>query len=164
MRWKLGILMAIAALPAVAAAQQGQQQASGSQDTTHAYRSDSSGTWKSDSTGKHHWRHRHHRKHTQTSSGEVSDTTKNQTQSGVQNKSGRSTLGPGVKKTSPTQGAPVTSKGDTLRKGGDTTRMSPDTTRPQMRDTTMPQQMGDTTHRAMGDTTHRADSTLPRTP
>lgn len=40
---------------------------------------------------------------------------KNQTQSGVTNtKTGTSTLGPGVKKTEPTQGQPVTSKGDTL--------------------------------------------------
>jgi hypothetical protein len=41
----------------------------------------------------------------------------NQTQSGVTNaKTGKSTLGPGVKKTEPTQGQPVTSKGDTLVK------------------------------------------------
>lgn len=45
-----------------------------------------------------------------------------QTQSGVTNaKTGHSTLGPNIKKTSPTQGQAVTSKGDTLRKGGDTT-------------------------------------------
>ena len=49
----------------------------------------------------------------------TTDTTRpsaaNQTQSGVTNaKTGKSTLGPGVKKTDPTQGQPVTSKGDTL--------------------------------------------------
>jgi hypothetical protein len=51
----------------------------------------------------------------------TTDTTRssaaNQTQSGVTNaKTGTSTLGPGVKKTDPTQGQPVTSKGDTLVK------------------------------------------------
>ena len=49
------------------------------------------------------------------------DTAQNQTQSGMTNtKKGKSTLGPKVKKTTPTSGAPVTSKGDTLRSGGDT--------------------------------------------
>ena len=39
----------------------------------------------------------------------------NQTQPGVTNaKTGKSTRGSGVKKTEPTQGQPVTSKGDTL--------------------------------------------------
>jgi len=42
---------------------------------------------------------------------------RNQSQSGVTDSSGRSTLGPNVKKTSPTSGAPVTAKGDTLKKG-----------------------------------------------
>jgi hypothetical protein len=73
---------------------------------------------------------------TQTSTGEVSgaasDTMQNQTQSGMVDSSGASTLGPNVKKVRPTQGAAVTSKGDTLRKGGDTTsgggRSSSDTT------------------------------------
>lgn len=51
----------------------------------------------------------------------TTDTTRssaaNQTQSGVTNaKTGKSTLGPGVKKTDPTQGQPVTSKGDTIAK------------------------------------------------
>jgi hypothetical protein len=42
-------------------------------------------------------------------------SAKNQTQSGVTNaKTGKSTLGPGIKKTDPTQGQAVTSKGDTL--------------------------------------------------
>jgi hypothetical protein len=62
---------------------------------------------------------------TQTSTGEVSgsasDSMQNQTQSGVEDSSGASTLGPNVKKVRPTQGAAVTSKGDTLRQGGDTT-------------------------------------------
>lgn len=41
-----------------------------------------------------------------------------QTQSGVTDtRTGASTLGPGVTKTSPTQGAPVTSKGDTIARG-----------------------------------------------
>jgi hypothetical protein len=41
------------------------------------------------------------------------------------NKSGNSTLGPGVKKTKPDQGQPVTSKGDTVRSGGDSVGGSP---------------------------------------
>lgn len=50
-----------------------------------------------------------------TTSGKASAA--NQTQSGVTNaKTGKSTLGAGVKKTEPTQGQPVTSKGDTLVK------------------------------------------------
>jgi hypothetical protein len=50
-----------------------------------------------------------------------SDTAKsNQTKSGVTNtKTGKSTLGPGVTKTRPDQGQPVTSKGDTINKGVD---------------------------------------------
>ncbi|HEV7705313.1 MAG TPA: hypothetical protein VGO46_13520 [Gemmatimonadaceae bacterium] len=40
----------------------------------------------------------------------------NQSQSGVTDSSGSSTLGPNVTKTSPTHGAPVTAKGDTLKK------------------------------------------------
>ena len=44
-------------------------------------------------------------------------TAQNQTQSGVTNaKTGTSTLGPNVKKTSPTSTQPVTAKGDTLAK------------------------------------------------
>jgi hypothetical protein len=46
----------------------------------------------------------------------------NQTKSGVTDaKTGKSTLGPGATQTRPDQGAPVTSKGDTVRAGGDTT-------------------------------------------
>jgi hypothetical protein len=50
-----------------------------------------------------------------------SDSAKaNQTKSGVTNtKTGKSTLGPGVTKTRPDQGQPVTSKGDTLNPGVD---------------------------------------------
>jgi hypothetical protein len=44
----------------------------------------------------------------------------NQNQSGVTDtRTGKSTLGKGVTKTSPDQGQPVTSKGDTIRSGGD---------------------------------------------
>ena len=47
----------------------------------------------------------------------------NQTQSGVVNsKTGKSTLGPDVKKTRPDQGEPTTSKGDTIKQGGDSVR------------------------------------------
>lgn len=44
------------------------------------------------------------------------DSTRNQTQSGVTDSSGHSTLGKNMKKTSPTSGAAVTAKGDTLKK------------------------------------------------
>ena len=40
----------------------------------------------------------------------------NQSQSGVTDSSGKSTLGPNATKISPTHGAPVTAKGDTLKK------------------------------------------------
>jgi hypothetical protein len=48
-----------------------------------------------------------------------SDTTTDQTQSGVTDSSGRSTLGKDVQKTRPDQGQPVTSKGDTINPGVD---------------------------------------------
>lgn len=52
---------------------------------------------------------------TDTTGGKATSTAGNQTQSGVTNaKTGKSTLGPAVKKAEPTQGQPVTSKGDTL--------------------------------------------------
>ena len=53
-----------------------------------------------------------------------SDSAKaNQTKSGVTNtKTGKSTLGPGVTKTRPDQGQPVTSKGDTVNRGVDSTQ------------------------------------------
>jgi hypothetical protein len=47
-------------------------------------------------------------------------TPANQTKSGVTDtRTGESTLGNDVTKTSPDQGQPVTSKGDTLKSGGD---------------------------------------------
>jgi hypothetical protein len=52
-----------------------------------------------------------------TTGGKATSSAGNQTQSGVTNaKTGKSTLGSGVKKAEPTQGQPVTSKGDTLAK------------------------------------------------
>jgi hypothetical protein len=46
----------------------------------------------------------------------------NQTKSGVTNtETGKSTLGKGVTTTRPDQSQPVTSKGDTVRKGNDST-------------------------------------------
>lgn len=53
-----------------------------------------------------------------------SDSAKgNQTKSGVTDtKTGKSTLGPGVTKTRPDQGQPVTSKGDTINQGMDSTQ------------------------------------------
>ena len=48
------------------------------------------------------------------------DSTTNQTESGVTDSSGRSTL-PQAEKTRPDQGQPVTSKGDTLNQGVDST-------------------------------------------
>lgn len=50
-----------------------------------------------------------------TTGGKTASSAGNQTQSGVTNaKTGKSTLGPGIKKAEPTQGQAVTSKGDTL--------------------------------------------------
>jgi hypothetical protein len=43
----------------------------------------------------------------------------NQTESGVVDSSGQSTLGPGAEQTRPDQGQPVTSKGDTINTGVD---------------------------------------------
>ncbi|HYF39351.1 MAG TPA: hypothetical protein VD930_06680 [Gemmatimonadales bacterium] len=43
----------------------------------------------------------------------------NQTEAGVTDSSGQSTLGPGVERTRPDQGQPVTSKGDTVNTGVD---------------------------------------------
>jgi hypothetical protein len=55
-----------------------------------------------------------------------SDSAKaNQSKSGVTNtKTGKSTLGPGATKARPDQGQPVTSKGDTLKRGGDSSSNS----------------------------------------
>lgn len=47
------------------------------------------------------------------------DSTTNQTESGVVDSTGQSTLGPGAEKTRPDQGQPVTSKGDTVNPGVD---------------------------------------------
>lgn len=47
------------------------------------------------------------------------DSSHNQTESGVTDSSGQSTLGKGVEKTRPDQGQPVTAKGDTLNPGVD---------------------------------------------
>jgi hypothetical protein len=54
-----------------------------------------------------------------TAVGASVDTAKDQTQSGVTDSSGRSTLGKGVEQTRPDQGQPVTSKGDTINPGVD---------------------------------------------
>ena len=43
----------------------------------------------------------------------------NQTESGMTDSSGQSTLGPGAEKTRPDQSQPVTSKGDTINPGMD---------------------------------------------
>jgi len=43
----------------------------------------------------------------------------NQTEAGMTDSSGQSTLGPGAEKTRPDQGQPVTSKGDTINPGVD---------------------------------------------
>ena len=43
----------------------------------------------------------------------------NQTESGMTDSSGQSTLGPGAEQTRPDQGEPVTSKGDTINPGVD---------------------------------------------
>ena len=50
------------------------------------------------------------------------NTSRDQTQSGMTSDSGKSTLGPGVTKTRPDQGQPVTSKGDTINPGVDSAR------------------------------------------
>ena len=70
------------------------------------------------------------------------DTAKDQTQSGVTDSSGQSTLGKGVGQTRPDQGQPVTSKGDTINAGVDSAavRQSTDTSsmRSGMDTTSMP--------------------------
>jgi hypothetical protein len=73
---------------------------------------------------------KHHKRHKMTSNGSVADSAKNQSQSGVMDSSGKSTLGSRIKKTTPTQGQPVTAKGDTLRPGNSSKSTPPDTTRP----------------------------------
>jgi hypothetical protein len=55
-----------------------------------------------------------------TSAAAISDSAKaNQTESGMTDSSGQSTLGPEAEKTRPDQGQPVTSKGDTVNPGVD---------------------------------------------
>ena len=50
----------------------------------------------------------------------ISDSARaNQTESGMTDSTGQSTLGPGAEKTRPDQGQPVTSKGDTVNTGVD---------------------------------------------
>jgi hypothetical protein len=57
-----------------------------------------------------------------TTAANVSDSARtNQTESGVTDSTGQSTLGSGVEKTRPDQGQPVTSKGDTVNAGVDST-------------------------------------------
>ena len=52
----------------------------------------------------------------------VSDSARtNQTEAGMTDSSGQSTLGPGAEKTRPDQGQPVTAKGDTVNAGVDST-------------------------------------------
>lgn len=47
------------------------------------------------------------------------DSATNQTESGMTDSTGQSTLGKGAEQTRPDQGQPVTSKGDTINKGVD---------------------------------------------
>lgn len=55
-----------------------------------------------------------------TSAARITDSAKaNQTESGMTDSSGQSTLGPEAEKTRPDQGQPVTSKGDTVNPGVD---------------------------------------------
>ena len=61
-----------------------------------------------------------------TTGGTAAAGAQNQTQSGVTNaKTGASTLGPGVRKTEPTQGVAVTRDGQTLKPGGDSVKHRP---------------------------------------
>jgi hypothetical protein len=54
------------------------------------------------------------------------DSSGNQTESGVTDSTGESTLGKGVEQTRPDQGQPVTSKGDTINPAVDSTDQSVD--------------------------------------
>jgi hypothetical protein len=86
-----------------------------------------------------------------------SDTTTDQTQSGVTDSSGRSTLGKDVEKTRPDQGQPVTSKGDTINPGVDSASVRQGVDTSSMRqggtDTTSAYQGMDTTGMQGMDTT-----------
>jgi hypothetical protein len=112
MRWIWGAAVAACAvvLPGAAVAQSGQPGQGQAGQTTSR-----------DSTGRMSDSTTHKRLHRRvTSSGDVaSDTTKNQTQSGMTDASGHSTMGPRMKKLRPDQGQPVMAKGDTLRRAGD---------------------------------------------
>jgi hypothetical protein len=55
-----------------------------------------------------------------TSAGMSDSASVNQTESGMTDSSGHSTIGPETEKARPDQGQPVTSKGDTLNPGVDT--------------------------------------------
>ncbi len=57
-----------------------------------------------------------------TSATARTDTTTDQTQSGVTDSSGQSTLSKNLEKPRPDQGQPVTSKGDTINPGVDSSR------------------------------------------
>jgi hypothetical protein len=63
-----------------------------------------------------------------TSTTVAADSARNQTESGVTDSSGQSTLGTGVEKTRPDQGQPVTSKGDTINPAVDSSTTSGSTT------------------------------------
>jgi hypothetical protein len=85
-----------------------------------------------------------------------SDTTTDQTQSGVTDTSGQSTLGKDVQKTRPDQGQPVTSKGDTINPGVDSTSVNQGADTSSVRqgmDTTSASQSMDTTAMPGMDTT-----------
>jgi hypothetical protein len=58
-------------------------------------------------------------------SADTGRTAKNQSQSGVTNKSGKSTMGNKVTKARPDQNQPVTSKGDTISNNADTSVSKP---------------------------------------
>jgi hypothetical protein len=60
-----------------------------------------------------------------TAVGITDSASVNQTESGMTDSSGQSTLGPGAEKTRPDQGQPVTSKGDTLNRGVDSSTTAP---------------------------------------
>ena len=114
--WCFAVAIALAGVAGGAHAQSASQ--TGTQDTTHM----------NDSTTH---KMKHHKHHKMTSNGSVADsTTTNQSQSGVVDSSGKSTLGPKIKKTTPTQGQPVTAKGDTLQPGEAGKAAPADTTKP----------------------------------
>jgi len=102
----------------------------------------------------------------------VSDTTSNQTKSGVTDtKTGESTLGKDVTRTRPDQGQPVTSKGDTINAGVDsaanqaapTPNSSTDTSGMQMSDSTSMNMHTDSTGMSMpADSSMSHDSSTAR--